>query len=84
MFKIDGLGLADHEHWGMSIKSTYLVLEYSETLKISRLNEEESVAMRFHPWVGEWQGQIRRIVLADCGFGFEALFMNEEEDNGNR
>ena len=25
-------------------------------------------------WVGEWQGQ----VLADCGFGFEAQFMNEE------
>ena len=31
-------------------------------------------------WVGEWQG----IVLADCGFGFKAQFMNEEEDNGKR
>ena len=41
---MDGLGLADHEHWGMRIKSTQLVLDYSETLKRSRLNEEASVA----------------------------------------
>ena len=39
MFKLDGLGLADHEHWGMSIKSTQLILDYSETLKRSQLNE---------------------------------------------
>ena len=44
MFKMDGLGLAEHEHWGMSIKSTQRVLDYSETLKRSRLNEEASVA----------------------------------------
>ena len=31
-------------------------------------------------WVGESNGQ----VLADCGFGYEAQFMNEEEDNGKR
>ena len=69
---MDGLGLADHEHWGMSIKSTQLVLDYSETLKRSRLNEEASVARRFHPldW-REWQGHIGRMVLADCGFGFD-------------
>ena len=42
MFRMDGLGrgLADHERWGMSIKSTQLVLDYSEPLKRSRLNEE--------------------------------------------
>ena len=34
-------------------------------------------------WVGEWL-EIHRIVLVDCGFGFEAQFMNEEEDNGKR
>ena len=78
MFKKDGLGLADHEHWGMSTKSTHLVLDYSATLKISRLHEEASVALCIL-WVGEWHGQ----VLADCGFGFEAQFMNEE-DNGKR
>ena len=50
MFKMDGLGLADHEYWGMSIKSTHLVLDYSETLK--RRNEEASVSTF---WVGEWQ-----------------------------
>ena len=44
MFKIDGLGLADREHWGMRIQSTRLVLDYSETLKRSQLNEEASVA----------------------------------------
>ena len=44
MFKMDGLGLADHERWDMSIKSTHLVLDYSETLKRSRLNEEANVA----------------------------------------
>ena len=43
MFKMDGLGLADHEHMGVSIQSTQLVLDYSETLKRSRLNEEASV-----------------------------------------
>ena len=35
-------------------------------------------------WVGEWQGQIQRIVLAECGFGFEAQFVNEEEHDGKR
>ena len=40
MFKMDGLGLADHEHWSMSIKSTHLALDYLETLKRSGLNEE--------------------------------------------
>ena len=49
MFKMDGLGFADHEHWGMSIKSTHLLLDYSETLKRSQLNEQASVARRFHP-----------------------------------
>ena len=44
MFKLDGLCLADHEQWGMSIKSTQLVLDYSETLKRSQSNEEASVA----------------------------------------
>ena len=47
IFKMDGLGFADHEHWGMSIKTTQLVLDYSETLKRSRSNEEASVAMVF-------------------------------------
>ena len=58
----------------MSIKSTLLVLDYLELLKRSRLNEEASVARCFHPLGWRWQGQ----VLADCGFGFEAQFMNEE------
>ena len=49
MFKMDGLGLADHEHAGMSIKSTHPVFNYSETLKRSRSNEEASDARRFHP-----------------------------------
>ena len=35
-------------------------------------------------WVGEWHGQIQRVVLADCVYGFKAQFMNEEEDNGKR
>ena len=40
MSKTDGwIGsqVADHEHWGMSIKSTQLVLDYSETLNRSWL-----------------------------------------------
>ena len=63
----------------MSIKSTHLALDYSETLKRSRLNEEASVARRFHPLGWRVPGD-HRIVLADCGFEFEA----EEEDNRKR
>ena len=45
------------------------------------MKKRVSVARRFSIlWVGEWHGQ----VLADRGFGFEAQFMNEEEDNGKR
>ena len=84
MFKMDGLGLADHEHWGMSIKSTHLVLDYSlnysQTLKRSWLHEEASVARCFYPlgWRVALPGPCRLLI------GFEAKFMNEEEDNGKR
>ena len=47
MFKTDGLGLTDHEHWGMSVKSTHLALDYSDMLKRSWLHEEASFATLF-------------------------------------
>ena len=42
MFKMDGLGLAEHKHWGMSVKSFQLVLEYSETLKTKSVKGSEA------------------------------------------
>ena len=44
MFKMDGLGLADHEHWGMSIKSTQLVLDYSTLLNVEKKSVKWSEA----------------------------------------
>ena len=64
MFNMDGLGLADYEHWGMSINSTHLVLDYSPTLKRSRLHEEASVARRF-PSFGLDSGIARSLPIAD-------------------
>ena len=75
---MDWVLMHDHEHWGMSIKSTHLVLDYSQTLKLCRLHDEASVARRFHS-LG-W----RVASLGPCRFGFEAQFMNEEEDHVKR
>ena len=56
-------------------------MEYSETLKRSQLNEEASVARRFHPLGWRVAGDAQN---CPCRLGFEAQFMNEEEDNGKR
>ena len=66
LFKMDGLGLADHEHWDINIKSTHPVLDYSETLQTSRLHEEASVARRSILWVGEWH-MARSLPIVDLG-----------------
>ena len=59
LFKMDGLGLADHEQWGMCIKSTHLALDYSETLKTSRLNEKRVLQPRFESMQQPLQPQPR-------------------------
>ena len=60
MFTMDAMCFSYHEHWGMRITWTHVVLDYSYTYKISWLHEV-SVVMHFQHlcWRVAWPGPCR-------------------------